>query len=170
MLEQQIGALQEQLAQLALQLLQERLRLQVSPMPPEAMSEALPSSLSATPTPAPRPIHPADLRGRERTISRIEYNPQKGIYVPVCSQDGALALTPDSPEWFDWFASITSFRFEGLGGRFTAYRDTSRGQRTRTWIAHRCIRGHNYKHYLGITDRLTIALLEKAATQLQSHL
>lgn len=169
-LEQQIGILQEQLAQLALQVLQEKLRLQSSPQMPEAASALVSPTLSATPTSGSRPIHPADLRGRERTISRIEYVAQKDNYQPVCPQKGNLILTPDSPEWFDWLASIMSFRFIGKGGHFTACRDTRHGKRTRTWIAHRSIQGHVYKHYLGITDRLTIAALEHAAADLQSHL
>lgn len=169
-LEQQIGVLQEQLAQLALQVLQEKLRLQSPLKAPEAPSALVSPTFSATPTSGSRPIHPADLRGRERAISRIEYDAQKDKYRPVCPQTGILTLTPDSPEWFDWLASIMSFRFVGKGGNFTACRDTSHGKRTRTWIAHRSIQGHLYKHYLGITDHLTIALLEQAAAQLQSHL
>ncbi len=77
-------------------------------------------------------------------------------------------VAPESPEWFDWLASLTSFRFVGPHGRFTAYRDSERGQRTRSWKAHRYFHGRSYKHYLGTTDHLTIASLEQMAAKLQA--
>jgi hypothetical protein len=33
-----------------------------------------------------------------------------GQYVTVCPKLVVLSLVPDSPEWFDWLASLTSFR------------------------------------------------------------
>ena len=112
---------------------------------------------------------PAELRARSRVTPLVEYGAQ-GFYVAVCPQEGVLPLTADSAEWFDWLASLTSFRFVGPQGRFTAYRDSERGQRTRSWTAHRCIHGRHYKHYLGVTDRLTVTRLEQMAAKLQSYL
>ena len=44
---------------------------------------------------------------------------------------GVLSLVPDSPQWFDWLASLTSFRFLGPAGRFSACRASEKGQYTR---------------------------------------
>jgi len=98
----------------------------------------------------------------------IEYSAQ-GTYVIVSSQEGELSLVPDSREWFDWLASLSSFRFVGKLGRFTAYRDSKHGSPSRSWRAHRRIHQHNYKHSLGVTDRLTLACLEQVAAKLQAH-
>jgi len=61
----------------------------------------------------------------------VEYGAE-GLYVLVCPREGVLSFTTDSPEWFDWFASLTAFRFLGPQGRFTAYREGL----TRSWKAH----------------------------------
>ena len=94
-----------------------------------------------------------------------EYEAQ-GLSVLLCSQDGALSFTTDSLEWFDWLASLTSFRFIGPQGRFSAYRE---GQ-TRSWKAYRTFHGRSHKRSLGTTDRLTIARLELVAASLQSEM
>ena len=86
----------------------------------------------------------------------------------VCPREGTLPFAPDLPEWFDWLATLTSFRFVGKPGRFHAHRHTKRGQRTRGFRAYRTIHQHSYKHYLGTTDHLTLAALEHAAASLQA--
>jgi len=95
----------------------------------------------------------------------IEYT-ASGQYVVICPELGELALLPDSPEWFAWLVTLSSFRFVGQQGRFTAYR---RSRSSRSWRAHRSIHQHHYKHTLGVTDQLTINRLEQAAAILQSH-
>lgn len=184
-LETKVTTLQEQLTQLALQLLREReqhyeqrlmaLEAQVQPSVRPCSSPLIFQETACKPSSAdvevraPRRLIPAELRARSRVSPLIEYGAQ-GCYVAVCPQEGVLPLIPDSAEWFDWLASLTSFRFVGPQGRFTAYRDSERGQRTRCWTAHRCIHGRHYKHYLGVTDHLTLARLEQMAARLQSHL
>jgi hypothetical protein len=182
-LERSVTSMQEQLAQLALELLQERslryerrlsaLEAQVQQQrdvpayehEQEARGEVPPPvSLSTT----GRRLHPAELRARSRVIPLIEYG-AAATYVIICPQEGALELVPDSPAWFEWFASISSFRFVGQQGRFTAYRDSKHGRPTRSWRAHRWIHQHNYKHSLGVTDQLTITCLEQVAAILQAQ-
>jgi hypothetical protein len=180
-LERSVTTMQEQLAQLALELLQARslrserrlsaLEALLQPKPevpaslhePEALVEAHQPEGSST---TARRLHPADLRARSRVIPLIEYG-AAGTYVVICPQQGALPLTPDSPEWFDWLATLSSFRFVGQQGRLSACRKnrTSRG-----WCAYRTIHQRNYRHYLGVTDHLTIACLEQGAATLQSHM
>jgi hypothetical protein len=178
-LEAKVLTLQEQMTQLALELLRERteryeqrLSALEALLPPHAtrsaevkapvpMVEQPPQSLSTS----QRPLQPAELLARSRILPRIEYGAQ-GLYVLICPQEGVLSFTVDSPQWFDWLASLTSFRFIGSQGRFTAYRE---GQ-TRSWKAYRTFHGRSHKRSLGITDRLTIAHLEQVAASLQSEM
>jgi hypothetical protein len=89
--------------------------------------------------------------------------------VVVCPQHGLLALAPDSPEWFAWLATQSSFRFVGTQGRFTAHHEVERVPNG-AWRAHRHIRNHSYNLRLGLTHELTIAVLEQAAATLHAHL
>src|SRR2546421_11716559 len=90
-------------------------------------------------------------------------NGAQGSYVIISSQEGELHLEPDSPQWFDRLATLSSFRF-------TAYRASDHRGPTRPWRAYRCIHHHNYKHDLGAADRLTLACPEQAAATLRAHL
>ena len=87
----------------------------------------------------------------------------------ISSPEGEVHVEPDSPGWFEWLAMISSFRFVGKLGRFSAYRDSDRQGPTRSWRAHRTIYQHRYQHSLGVTDRLTVARLEQMAAKLQSY-
>jgi hypothetical protein len=129
------------------------------------------AALVDLPDPSTRPerrLLPAEVRARSRVTALIEYGAQ-GQYVAVCPRLGVLSLVPDSSQWFDWLASLTSFRFVGPAGRFSACRASHRGQHTRCWAARRCVHRHDFWHYLGVTDRLTLALLEQAAAVLQAR-
>jgi len=125
------------------------------------------SLLAPAPLPAYRPL-PVEVRARSRVTALIEYGAQ-GQYVAVCPTLGVLSLIPDSPAWFDWLASLTSFRFVGPPGRFSACRASEKGQYTRCWAARRWFHDHDFWHYLGVTDRLTLASLEQAAAALQAR-
>lgn len=175
----QVATLQEHLTQLALELLRERTERYESRL---SALEAKLSQGSGRSTPPQElalggdhqqersPSHkwlpqPAELRARSRIISHIEYGAE-GSYVLACPREGVLSVTADSQEWFNWLASLTSFRFVGPEGRFTAYRE---GQ-TRSWKAYRTFHGRTYRRSLGVTSRLTIAHLEQIAAVLQSAL
>jgi len=178
-LEANVMTLQEHLTQLTLELLRERSeRYEQRLSTLEALlSQHAGSSSSAqehvpileqrpqSPPAATRPLQPAELLARSRILPRIEYGTQ-GLYVLICPQEGVLSFSIDSPQWFDWLASLASFRFLGPQGRFTAYRE---GQ-TRMWKAYRTFHGRPHRRYLGITDRLTIARLEQVAASLQSEM
>jgi hypothetical protein len=169
-------ALQEQVAQLSLELLRERseryerrlssletLLSQGTPLVP-AKTEEVPVVASYKERPFQRSLQPGELRARSRVIPRVEMG-AAGSSVLICPHEGELAFAPDSPEWFEWLCSLSSFRFIGQSGRFTAYRE---GQRS--WRAYRTFQGQNYKQSLGTTDRLTVARLEQVAGMLQSRL
>jgi hypothetical protein len=180
LLETQVSTMQQHLAQLALELLQERtLRYEQRLQTLEALIEP-PQRHSAQPhtrqttgeesQPADekhheqRP-HPAKKRAPSRVIPLIEYAAD-GTYVVISPELGELSLTPDSPEWFDWLATLSSFRFVGKPGRLSTYRNKGRS----CWMAYRRIHGRRYEYALGSTDRLTINRLEQMAARLQAHL
>jgi len=118
----------------------------------------------------PKPLHPVEQRARSRMPPLIEYS-APGIYVIISSHEGEVHLEPNSRAWFDWLATLSSFRFVGQGGRLTAHRGyNNHGQQTRYWSASRCVRRHSYKHSLGVTESLTTARLEHIAARLQSDI
>ena len=186
-LETRVAQLSEHLTQLALVLLQERDRTverritvletvmqelvgrALCPPPLPDREEPLEGFERADAAPHTRPLHPGEQRARSRMPPLVEYSAQ-GTYVIISSLEGELHLEPDSPQWFDWLATLSSFRFVGKQGRFTAYRESDRRGPTRSWRAYRYIHHRNYKHSLGVTDRLTLACLEQAAATLQAHL
>jgi transposase len=179
-LQTQVATLQQQLTGLALELLQERTRRSEQRLctlegrllqPLESIHAPQQTTLSDLPDPSPGPecrLLPAEARARSRVTALIEYGAQ-GQYVVVCPRQGVFSLVPDSTEWFDWLATLSSFRFVGPPGRFSACRASENGQYTRRWAARRFFHGHDFWHYLGVTDRLTLASLEQAAAALQAR-
>jgi hypothetical protein len=179
-LETQVALVQQHLAGLALELLQERTqryeqrlhtleaRLQPSPQHIRSVSALSPAreqgSQPDTPLKIPR-VHPA--KGRPRAIlPLIEYTAD-GTYIVICPEQAELAFIPDSPEWFAWLESVSSLRFLGQQGRWSAYRDKRRT--SSCWFAYRRINGHQYVHALGSPHELTIARFEQMAATLQSY-
>lgn len=179
-LERAMTTMQEQLTQLALAVLQERSEQRITALEAllqQAVGGSVPLQAPPTATSGGQPedplrgeqrLLPAEVRARSRVTALIEYGAH-GQYVAVCPRQGVLALVPDSPQWFDWLASLTSFRFLGPAGRFSACRASEKGQHTRCWAARRFFHGHDFWHYLGVTDRLTLASLEQAAAALQAR-
>ena len=107
------------------------------------------------------------MKGRRRAIlPLIEYG-AAGSYVVICPQQGELALVPDSPQWFAWLETISSLRFLGQQGRWSAYRD--KGRSSGCWFAYRRINGHQYVRSLGSAHQLTITRFEQMAATFQSY-
>jgi len=80
----------------------------------------------------------------------------------------SLSLIPESSEWFEWLASISSFAFEGRAGRFTARREMKqRGESY--WIAYQRADGKLLKRYLGRTSDLTAEKLEATARSMHAR-
>ena len=138
-LETKMTTMQEQLAQLALCLLgeregryEQRLRALEALVPQmqtlESFQTPQQTNMAGLPDPSPPPARrllPAEVRARSRVTALIEYGAQ-GQYVAVCPRQGVLSLTPDSPQWFDWLATLSAFRFVGPPGRFSACRASQR--------------------------------------------
>lgn len=129
-----------------------------APTPTKASAKARPAASSRAKRPAPTaPVLPLIEDG------------VGGRYVVICPTHGLLSLEPETPEWFAWLATLSSFRFVSQQGRLTAHREVERLPRA-AWRAHRSIRGHTYNLHLGSTASLTIAALEQAAATLDAHL
>jgi hypothetical protein len=167
----QIAALQQQLAELT---------ALVQPQPPRPAVTVPHAPRRAARVGAPTPTK-ASARARPAASSRaqppgpsvpvlplIEYGSQ-GTYVVICPKRGLLPLEPDTPAWFAELSTLSSFRFVGKRGRFTAHREVERLPRA-AWRAHRSMRSHTYNVHLGSTQSLTIATLEQAAATLHAHL
>ncbi len=158
--QQQLAALTQRLAPpplLASQASQDKARVR-SRLSAPAPTRSRPAKAATTQRPRP-PAH---------VLPLVEYA-APGHYVVLCPKHGLLSLQPDTPEWFAWLATRSSFRFVGQLGRLTAHREVERLPRA-AWRAHRQIRNHTYNLHLAPTDGLTIAVLEQAAATLQAHL
>jgi LuxR family maltose regulon positive regulatory protein len=90
-------------------------------------------------------------------------------------QDGVLwvgeqetAVSPpislDSPQWNNWLTNHKQFKFKGTAGHFSARRETRHG--SHYWYAYRRRSGTLNKVYLGKSEEITPARLEKAAANL----
>ncbi len=189
-LQTQVATMQEQFAQLALELLREReLRLALlqerqqhteqrlstlealvtpvgepCPSPQAGQPTIVPDLPPAQPSRERRSSLPGSARGRSRVLPLIA-STATGTYVVICPAKGELPFPPDSPEWFAWLATLTSFRFLGQRGRLSTYRNPGRA----CWMAYRRIHGHRYEYALGHTELLTLDRLEQMAATLQSH-
>jgi hypothetical protein len=105
---------------------------------------------------------------KAQVLAVVEYAGE-GHYVVISPRGGLLPFEPDTPAWFAWLTTCSSFRFGGKLGRLTAHREVER-VRNGAWRAHRNIRNHTYNVRLGATEDLTLAALEQAAAVLHAHL
>lgn len=158
-LETEVVAMQAQMTQLALALLQER---DCRDAPGAAVS-CQSKEVSAHPW----EWHPTEKRARVPLIPLIEYGAD-GAYVLISPEEGELPIVADSLEWFAWLASLSSFRFVGTSGRFGARRGYNR-RPNRCWYAQRTFHHKNYSKYLGVSEHITTARLEQVAAELQSY-
>lgn len=179
-LETQLTVVQQHLAALTLELLQERsqryeqrlhsLETLIQPTSEHERAVCARPSASEQSSQPDKPLKPSrvhPMKGRRRAIlPLIEYG-ANGSYVVICPELGELDLIPDSPQWFAWLETISSLRFLGQQGRWSAYRD--KGRSSGCWLAYRRINGHQYVRSLGSSHQLTIARLEQMAATFQSY-
>ena len=174
-LEALVVSQQAQIAALSLQLLQQRdQRLEHCLLTLEAFLTSAGVSLLQPQTPSvpsqqdelPEALDP---RGqRARLIPLIELS-ARGSYVIICPKEGELHITPDTPEWFAWLASLSSFRFVGKSGRLSARRGPA-PRSHHSWYAQRTIHQQCHCKYIGVSQYVTIALLEQIAASFQSYI
>ena len=169
-LQGQMTALQQQMAALTRLLQQHGQEPATLAAPTQQTRTAKRLSRPAPPAPRARPTASAAAKPPHKpthVLPRVEYG-SGGHYVVICPKQGLLPLEPDTPEWFAWVATQSSFRFVGKSGRLTAHHEwrVPRG----AWRAHRHLRNHSYTLRLALTQELTMAVLEQAAAALQAHL
>ena len=108
--------------------------------------------------------------GRTRLEHAIEYlRGTENRYLVFAEGGHAQGFAPNTPEWFAWLASLSSFRFVGRDGRFSARRGYNRGP-NRCWYAQRGIHQKNYSKYIGVSEHITAARLENIAASFQSYM
>ena len=173
LLQARLATLEAHVTELALALVRERSSpKQEPPLTPAPTSQSCTPALaphSGSPLPSVITTPPVRPRSPSRAHALIEYRAD-GTYLVLSPDEGVLAFVPDSPEWFDWLATITAFTFVGAQDRFSARRKSLHGQFTRCWRAYRVVHHHQYWFYVGLTDHLTIARLEQVAVNVQTRL
>jgi hypothetical protein len=87
----------------------------------------------------------------------------------IWGTDQEIVAAPDSAEWFDWLAGLSSFHFQDRrGGHFTARKERKqRGAEEGYWYAYRKGNKRQYRRYLGPTKDLTLTRLEDIANEIQ---
>ncbi|PWT77755.1 MAG: hypothetical protein C5B60_02155, partial [Chloroflexi bacterium] len=79
-------------------------------------------------------------------------------------EDQDHLLTVDTPDWYAWLESASTFAFTSEAGRFTARRERAGNQRGGWyWKAYRTRRGKLASLYLGKSETLTLSRLETVA-------
>ncbi len=79
-------------------------------------------------------------------------------------------ITPDGQAWFSIFETVSSIRFTGKSGHFTARKETRNNGKDAYWYAYRKEAGKLVKQYLGKTTELTALRLESVARSLKTRL
>lgn len=80
---------------------------------------------------------------------------------------GAIRL--ETPEWWEWLKSASTFYFECSEGTFTA-RCESRSPKGSYWFAYRRVRTKLHNRYIGKSESLTMARLVEIARQLDEKM
>lgn len=96
-------------------------------------------------------------------MARKEHKTTPKVIGHILYTDSA-GVSLESPAWFDWLASNTTFYLESPSGTFTARRELRDG--AAFWYAFRRHRKKLYKAYLGRSADLTCERLLVVAQQL----
>jgi hypothetical protein len=64
-----------------------------------------------------------DRRKHSHVLPLVQYGGVQDKYVVISPEQGLLTFEPDSPEWFAWLSTLSSFRFVGMSGHLTVHRD-----------------------------------------------
>jgi hypothetical protein len=175
-LEAQVASQQEQIAHLALQLLlerEQRTEQRLCTLEAVLISTGQPQQLGHLPVPTVPQTPQTPSQTLYRTAKRVRIIPlieycADGSYILVCPKEGELHITPDTPEWFTWLASLSSFRFVGRSGRLSARRGGSPCSH-HSWYAQRKMHQKTYCKYIGISDHVTLDRLEQIAAHFQTY-
>nr|BBH86688.1 LuxR family transcriptional regulator [Thermosporothrix sp. COM3] len=101
-----------------------------------------------------------------RTPHAVRWSPQTHSY-EIIKNDTRDLLIPDTPAWFSWLESITSFAFYSQSGAYCTARKEAIKQSGSYWYAYRSIQRRTSKQYIGRTSEVTIARLEEVTERFQ---
>lgn len=104
---------------------------------------------------------------RSRLNDVVEYLPGTENHYLIFASGGAQAFLADSPEWFAWLETLTSFHFKGKCGHFTARCECKR--QGAYWYAYLKAHKRQHKQYLGMTEKLWLTSLEEMARLLHEE-
>src|SRR5947209_10014792 len=95
---------------------------------------------------------------------------------PPIIQDGILSyhwdgqptqMAVDSPGWYTWLQTASTFTFRSEHGSFTAHKERAGNRRGRPyWRAYRTWRGKLHRVYMGQSEELTLERLRAIAAVL----
>src|SRR2546422_617931 len=88
----------------------------------------------------------------------------------IYQQSGQPAhLLVDTPDWYAWLSTASTFTFHSEHGTFTARKERAGSRRGgEYWKAYRRRQGKLYRAYLGKSEELTLEQLQSVATVLAS--
>ena len=98
----------------------------------------------------------------------IEYVSSGDSYFLYDPDGGQHSFALDSPEWFVWLSTLSSFHFKGKLGHFTGRSERKKHGDT-YWYAYRKANQKLSKRYLGATEKLTQACLAETARALHEE-
>src|SRR6266699_3809633 len=79
----------------------------------------------------------------------------------------ATHLMVDTPDWYAWLSTASTFTFHGEHGTFTARKERAgSGRGGEYWKAYRRRNGKLYRAYLGKSEELTLEQLKSVAVVL----
>jgi SRSO17 transposase len=104
-------------------------------------------------------------KGGTRRLLQVQYTAE-GQYLLIGETEAPSPFSPDSPTFQALLESMSSFRFSGKNGRFTAYKEKFQGKYS-YWRAHRTHHNKLYRQFIGTTDELSPQHLEQVASALQ---
>ena len=88
-------------------------------------------------------------------------------YLVYEQQGQQVVVLLDTPSWYTWLETATSFTFTGDEGTFTAHKAAAGNRRGGWyWRAYRRKRGRLSRCYLGVSPNLTLSNLREAARRL----
>ena len=78
-----------------------------------------------------------------------------------------VQIVVDSPDWYAWLLTASTFTFRGEAGSFTARKERAGNRRGRVyWRAYRTRQGRLHRAYLGQSEELTLKHLQSVAVAL----
>jgi hypothetical protein len=108
------------------------------------------------------------IQGRDARLNTIIEYLDGDSYFLYDPDGGQHTFALDSPEWFTWLNTLTSFHFKGKLGHFTGRSERKKHGDT-YWYAYRKAHRKLFKRYLGTTEKLTRASLENTAMALHEE-